>query len=462
MEEQKIVKHFCRICKKGFGCGRALGGHMRAHGVSDENVGPSGRSDDEDPSGDWAGGGSGVKRMYALRTNPNRFKNSRVCENCGEEFTSWKLFLEHGRCASGAESPDSGQKYGEEEEEEEEEEDDEEREFTKMPLNGAEERESTKMSPNGRGGNGEGWGWGKRLRRARNVNSPNCPSSEEEDLAHCLVMLASAKVDPPTADTESSCASATRDEEEPDGFRQPPSRNSAPVSRNPVPDGVSRPPGLFECKACKKLFNSHQALGGHRASHKKVKGCFAKVEDQEESLLERETITKDGFTAPRKMFSLSKTPSLSNPNSSTPQAASSRKRSKIHECSECHRVFTSGQALGGHKRCHWVTSNTTEPPMAKTQLHQENPPKRLGIEKATTLDLNLPAPTDDVGGLEFKSWFCVGSDDKGSAVLSVEDEGDSTLKLGKLSDLKDMGLNDGSTPWLQVGIGSSSNPSEKG
>ncbi|CAL0306195.1 unnamed protein product [Lupinus luteus] len=28
--------------------------------------------------------------------------------------------------------------------------------------------------------------------------------------------------------------------------------------------------GLFECKACKKVFNSHQELGGHRASHKKV------------------------------------------------------------------------------------------------------------------------------------------------------------------------------------------------
>jgi hypothetical protein len=35
---------------------------------------------------------------------------------------------------------------------------------------------------------------------------------------------------------------------------------------------------------------------------------------------------------------------------------SSRKSSnnKVHECSICHRQFNSGQALGGHKRCHWV------------------------------------------------------------------------------------------------------------
>ncbi|KAJ8557969.1 hypothetical protein K7X08_004735 [Anisodus acutangulus] len=33
--------------------------------------------------------------------------------------------------------------------------------------------------------------------------------------------------------------------------------------------------GRFECSGCKKVFGSHQALGGHRASHKNVKGCFA-------------------------------------------------------------------------------------------------------------------------------------------------------------------------------------------
>ncbi|KAM3233369.1 zinc finger protein ZAT3-like [Capsicum annuum] len=33
--------------------------------------------------------------------------------------------------------------------------------------------------------------------------------------------------------------------------------------------------GRFECSGCKKVFGSHQALGGHRASHKNVKGCYA-------------------------------------------------------------------------------------------------------------------------------------------------------------------------------------------
>lgn len=33
----------------------------------------------------------------------------------------------------------------------------------------------------------------------------------------------------------------------------------------------------YECMTCNKIFHSYQALGGHRASRTKVKGCFADV-----------------------------------------------------------------------------------------------------------------------------------------------------------------------------------------
>uniref|UniRef100_A0A803NDM9 C2H2-type domain-containing protein n=1 Tax=Chenopodium quinoa TaxID=63459 RepID=A0A803NDM9_CHEQI len=46
---------------------------------------------------------------------------------------------------------------------------------------------------------------------------------------------------------------------------------AGPVS----PDVALASPPRFECSSCKKTFGSHQALGGHRASHKNVKGCFA-------------------------------------------------------------------------------------------------------------------------------------------------------------------------------------------
>lgn len=77
-DQQPNFKHFCKICKKGFMCGRALGGHMRAHGLSDEG----GILDDEDPESDWEDRENvpGNKRMYALRTNPNRLKSCRACD----------------------------------------------------------------------------------------------------------------------------------------------------------------------------------------------------------------------------------------------------------------------------------------------------------------------------------------------------------------------------------------------
>lgn len=35
----------------------------------------------------------------------------------------------------------------------------------------------------------------------------------------------------------------------------------------------------YQCSSCKRVFRSRQALGGHRASHKNVKGCFALERD---------------------------------------------------------------------------------------------------------------------------------------------------------------------------------------
>lgn len=48
-DQQPSFKHHCRVCKKGFMCGRALGGHMRAHGIGDENA----YHDDDDHMNNW-------------------------------------------------------------------------------------------------------------------------------------------------------------------------------------------------------------------------------------------------------------------------------------------------------------------------------------------------------------------------------------------------------------------------
>ncbi|XP_076892977.1 zinc finger protein ZAT10-like isoform X2 [Bidens hawaiensis] len=105
----------------------------------------------------------------------------------------------------------------------------------------------------------DSWTKGKRSRR---------PRTEEEYLAFCLMLL---------------------------------SRGHQPAA------------AVFKCTVCDKSFGSYQALGGHKASHRKN----IPVE-----------------------FEL-------------PTTSSTSGTGRNHECSICHRCFPTGQALGGHKRRHY-------------------------------------------------------------------------------------------------------------
>ncbi|KAJ0682461.1 putative transcription factor C2H2 family [Helianthus annuus] len=482
-------KHFCRICKKGFMCGRALGGHMRAHGIGDDTA----NLDDEDPPSDWEDK-QGNKRMYALRTNPNRLKSCRVCENCGKEFLSWKSFLEHRKCSS-----DDGESLVSSPESEADEDD------------GYDEENHGGQRDCG-GGSTSGWSKRKRSLRAKvgSFNS-NCQSSEDEDvaLAKCLMELSNARVDPAETDLEDSCTSPSREEQRRNPMFTAPAF-MPPFTRPPPPPldykakGVATTPkGMFECKACKKVFNSHQALGGHRASHKKVKGCFAARNDQsDDNIGDDDVITHDEyFPSPKPISSYQ----FNQGPSTTPAA---RRMSKVHKCSICNRIFASGQALGGHKRCHWLTSNmsdTTSTSIAKFNFHEHIEqlhrralalPSQI-LKKSKALDLNLPATDHDAAGLRRDSRYPLGfevsteinlhswnvdhendidgkdQDQNGTnyhqqdhdhkkiennpekEATMEDDEADSKLKLAKLSELKEMNnVSGSSSSWLQVGIGS--------
>ncbi|KAM7502710.1 hypothetical protein LguiB_001614 [Lonicera macranthoides] len=73
------------------------------------------------------------------------------------------------------------------------------------------------------------------------------------------------------------------------------------------------PGRVFKCKTCNKQFKSFQALGGHRASHKK-----------------RKLLTGGGVHV----------------------AHGSPIKLKTHRCTVCRLEFPIGQALGGHMRLH--------------------------------------------------------------------------------------------------------------
>ncbi|CAO1939506.1 unnamed protein product [Urochloa humidicola] len=103
-------------------------------------------------------------------------------------------------------------------------------------------------------------------------------------------------------------------------------------------DVAAPPPGeLHACSVCGKAFPSYQALGGHKASHRvkppPVSAGSIKVEEEDSK-------THHAVAA-------------AAPSSSGSAGASEGKAAAAHECNVCGKVFPTGQALGGHKRCHY-------------------------------------------------------------------------------------------------------------
>ncbi|CAN6477256.1 unnamed protein product [Victoria cruziana] len=173
--------------------------------------------------------------------------------------------------------------------------------------------------------------------------------------------------------------------------------------------------GRYECTTCNKVFHSYQALGGHRASHKKVKGCFSKIDSSENSSAENHDLQPyqdDAAMAENK-------PIIENANAGDEADNGSVKKTKLHQCPMCSKVFTSGQALGGHKKSHLF-------PNGDAGL-RENAYRPVGIPQqapviADLLDLNLPAPHDEEvnGHPEFKSLW--DGDDQKHSVMEKKEE----------------------------------------
>ncbi|URD76976.1 zinc finger protein [Musa troglodytarum] len=102
----------------------------------------------------------------------------------------------------------------------------------------------------------------------------------------------------------------------------------------------------YQCRTCRKFFRSYQALGGHRASHKRAGVECIPIAD----------------------------------------ANAADRDPKLFECPYCYRVFPSGQALGGHKRSHLLST---------AAIAAAIPARPLLPVKDGFIDLNLPAPLEE-------------------------------------------------------------------
>lgn len=163
-------------------------------------------------------------------------------------------------------------------------------------------------------------------------------------------------------------------------------------SNNNIPQKRTK----FECLTCNKVFNSHRSLWGHTASHSRINMnmniyCESTNESGENS------IETDSSPVP---VPNTKTISSSNGNGKSPMNVEKRstetKKTKGHECPFCFRVFKSGQALGGHKRSHFVGGGDENRPVIIKQ----------NLDNMPVIDLNLPAPIDEeaIGNAGFFQW----------------------------------------------------------
>lgn len=130
----------------------------------------------------------------------------------------------------------------------------------------------------------------------------------------------------------------------------------------------------FECSSCNKVFGSHQALGGHRASHKNVKGCFANNADHVDQQPQHNHFRNLGVEGDHGEVVAAVGVGGGGGGDSSISSSSGGQ----HKCGICLRVFTTGQALGGHKRCHW-----DRPPDNNNNNNDD---------RKSLVDLNLPLP----------------------------------------------------------------------
>ncbi|KAK4742623.1 hypothetical protein SAY87_000624 [Trapa incisa] len=179
--------------------------------------------------------------------------------------------------------------------------------------------------------------WTKR-KRSKRSQSIHISPTEEEYLALCLMML-----------SRGYC---------------PSSRSAAPVPLLPPPAEATVSPS-FRCPVCDKAFSSYQALGGHKASHRVKPSPSSAGDDQSTSA-----------------------------NSSA--AATTSSSGKAHVCTICHKSFPTGQALGGHKRCHYEggssssTTTTTTTAVAAAAASEGTGSTRTHSQSRHKFDLNLP------------------------------------------------------------------------
>ena len=262
-----------------------------------------------------------------------------------------------------------------------------------------------------------------------NATLKTAADEEDQDMANCLILLAQGHYTPqqqPQQTRQFMMSYQESGNNNNNAYRSSSRRFLETSSPNGTTSGGRAGYYVYQCKTCDRTFPSFQALGGHRASHKKPKAAAGLHSDHDL----KKSIYNDAVSL-----------HLNNAPTATPNNNSSHRslvvygkagNNKVHECGICGAEFTSGQALGGHMRRHRgavvasaasastatvrvaATAGTANTALSLSPMsfdHMSVHPVQGPVKRARSavvsldLDLNLPAPEDvnRVNGLSFAS-----------------------------------------------------------
>ncbi|GLU00418.1 hypothetical protein SLE2022_177910 [Rubroshorea leprosula] len=328
-----MERHKCKLCLKSFANGRALGGHMRSHMLNlpvppklpEESPVQLSEETDSAPSSSSSEEEEDKEQFYGLRENPKRSFRLVDPEFSFAVDTGSVVLQDRESETESSKNPTRRRskrtrklEHGYHHHQQQSQEQDNTKEFKFNQLSKT-----------------ESWA------EPEPVSSIS-DTTNEEDVAFCLMMLSRDKWKKKEQQQKHPEEKTEEEQEE-----ETDESDDAKIYKNHTR-------GKYKCETCNRVFKSYQALGGHRASHKKIKV---------------NSLPAHG-------------PELESENVDT----SSMADKKIHECPVCFRVFSSGQALGGHKRSHIIGLVATPAKSSTTST-------RFG-EKGF-IDLNLPAPIED-------------------------------------------------------------------
>ncbi|KAF8040415.1 hypothetical protein BT93_B2599 [Corymbia citriodora subsp. variegata] len=166
-------------------------------------------------------------------------------------------------------------------------------------------------------------------------------------------------------------------------------REASDVSRKRVENDMQRSFSDWKNGSVigEKIFESPKKLAKHKDCHKKLKMSAWSKYSSGKASSEIDTSHIPAQVIRDQEFCPGETATRKEKKPGT-------KKNNRHECPICFRVFRSGQALGGHKRSHFLGGSRDEAMVTQRELH----------EVPALIDLNLPAWEEENGQAGLSSW----------------------------------------------------------